>query len=333
MNRSACIVIACLVGIFVAVHPAQAQTPEVRYFPETGHNVRGEFLRFFETRGGVELFGYPLTEEFAEDGVQVQYFEKFRMEWHPENPKPYRVQLGLLGELLRPRDPPIVTSEIPPADHPQRRYYPETGHTVSFAFLTYFDEHGGLDIFGYPISEFVVESGLIVQYFQKACMEWHEDDPFTQVQLPPLGKIYLEKIGLDPSLLEPAQIQPDPSPTPVETSGQPVSITSTEREITALRATASVQYAITGGQNDTQTVHVYVTDRTGQGVEGAEVNLIVCYPTEDRHFLPLHTDAEGHAAHTFRIGNPLPGYIVIIDVTASHGEQTVITQTSFLPWW
>ncbi len=333
MNRAVCIIMAGLVVIFVAVHPARAQTPAVRYFPETGHNVRGEFLRFFETRGGVELFGYPLTEEFVEDGVQVQYFEKFRLEWHPENPKPYRVQLGLLGELLRPRDPPIVASEIPPADHPQRRYYPETGHTVSFVFLTYFDEHGGLDIFGYPITEFVVENGLIVQYFQRTCLEWHEDDPFAQIQLAPLGKVYLEKMGLDPSLLESAQIQSAPDPTPLETSDQPVPVTSSRREVTELNATASVQYAITGGQSDDQTVHVYVTDQAGQGVEGAEVNVIVRYPTEDRHFLPLYTDAEGHAAHTFSTGAPLPGYIVIIDVTVSYGERVVTTQTSFLPWW
>ncbi len=333
MNRSRWIIIVCLMAIFGAGRPAQAQTPEVRYFPETGHNVHGEFLRFFETGGGMELFGYPLTEEFVEDGVQVQYFEKFRMEWHPENPKPYRVQLGLLGELLRPRDPPIAASEIPPADHPQRRYYPETGHTVSFAFLTYFDEHGGLDVFGYPITEFVVENGFIVQYFQRACLEWYEDDPFAQVQVAPLGKIYIEKMGLAPVLLESAQIQPEPSPTLVETSDQAGSITSAGREITELRATASVQYAITGGQSDNQTVHVYVTDQTGQGVERAEVNLIVRYPAEDRHFPSLYTDAEGHAAHTFSIGHPLPGYIVIIDVTVSYGEQTVITQTSFLPWW
>ncbi|MGQ9628598.1 MAG: LGFP repeat-containing protein [Anaerolineae bacterium] len=169
-----------------------AQEAEVAYFPQTGHTLRGEFLRFYREHGGELLFGYPLTEEFVESGLRVQYFQNVRMEWHPENPHPYQVELGLLGEILHGREPPISSSEIPPADNPRRRYYPETGHTISFAFLDFFNEHGGIDIFGYPITEFLLEGGIIVQYFQRACLEWHEDDPVEQIKLAPLGEIYLE---------------------------------------------------------------------------------------------------------------------------------------------
>src|SRR2546422_729908 len=49
-----------------------------------------------------DLSGLPLTEEFHQqlpDGAvwDVQYFERARMEWHPELPQGRRVQLGLLG--------------------------------------------------------------------------------------------------------------------------------------------------------------------------------------------------------------------------------------------
>jgi hypothetical protein len=49
------------------------------------------------------VFGYPISEEITErnpaDGktYTVQYFERNRFEWHPENPPTYNVQIGLLG--------------------------------------------------------------------------------------------------------------------------------------------------------------------------------------------------------------------------------------------
>jgi hypothetical protein len=33
------------------------------------------------------------------------------------------------------------------------------------------------------------------------------------------------------------------------------------------------------------------------------------------------------------VSNPLPGYIIVIDVTVTYDDLTATTQTSFLPWW
>jgi hypothetical protein len=46
--------------------------------------------------------GYPISDELqerAEDGKTywVQYFERARFEFHPENPAPFNVLLSLLG--------------------------------------------------------------------------------------------------------------------------------------------------------------------------------------------------------------------------------------------
>jgi hypothetical protein len=313
------------------------QTSNMRYFPETGHSVRGEFLEFFETHGGLAVFGYPLTDEFTQDGRRVQYFQKVRMEWHPEFPEPYNVQLGLLGDELGYRKPPISSAEIPPANYPQRRYYPKTGHTVSFAFLDYFDEHGGLDVFGYPITEFLIERGHIVQYFQRACLEWHPENTHPyKVQLGLLGEIdvnqKLDEKKLDPTLLDP---QPPPAimtpPTPLSPSASSVNPTPLP-SVTAIDASASVKYAITG-QEGYQTVYVYVTDQRGRGLPGAQVSFVARYTTEDRDFSAPPTDTTGYTYHTFSVGNPLPGYIIVIDVTVTSGNLTATTQTSFLPWW
>ena len=74
-----------------------------RYFPQTRHNLCGKFLRYWEANGGLARFGYPIS---GEEGVQVgprqlqvvQYFERRRMELHPELAgTPYEILLGMLG--------------------------------------------------------------------------------------------------------------------------------------------------------------------------------------------------------------------------------------------
>src|SRR5207244_9299315 len=48
---------------------------------------------------------YPLSEEVSENGLTVQYFERARFEWHPENAgTPYEVLLGRLGADAAARD-------------------------------------------------------------------------------------------------------------------------------------------------------------------------------------------------------------------------------------
>ncbi|HEY1016676.1 MAG TPA: sortase, partial [Herpetosiphonaceae bacterium] len=51
-------------------------------YKETGHTLAYGFRQFWESNGGLPVFGYPLTEVFVEDGRPVQYFERARLEWH-----------------------------------------------------------------------------------------------------------------------------------------------------------------------------------------------------------------------------------------------------------
>jgi hypothetical protein len=158
-----------------------------RHFPETGHNLCGAFLRHWEQRGGLAIFGYPLSEEFQElsrqDGrvYTVQYFERNRFEYHPELAgTPYEVLLGLLGNDLaagRRAEGPF----LPVAQPPDAAYFPETGHTLRGAFRTYWERNGGLAIFGFPISEEFQEynpaDGRVytVQYFERNRFEYHPE--------------------------------------------------------------------------------------------------------------------------------------------------------------
>ncbi|MGN6561355.1 MAG: hypothetical protein ACTHMU_01735 [Thermomicrobiales bacterium] len=70
---------------------------------QTNHTLRTDFLQYWLGNGGLPVFGFPLTEEFqatASNGAtyRVQYFERNRFEYHPENADPrYQVLLGRLG--------------------------------------------------------------------------------------------------------------------------------------------------------------------------------------------------------------------------------------------
>jgi hypothetical protein len=70
------------------------------YVAETGHFLAPQFLSFWNTRGGLPTFGYPIGEAFVDDrGLLVQYFERCRLEFHPEFAgSEYEILLGFLGE-------------------------------------------------------------------------------------------------------------------------------------------------------------------------------------------------------------------------------------------
>ncbi|MEO5951030.1 MAG: peptidase S8, partial [Chloroflexia bacterium] len=88
------------------------------------------------------------------------------------------VLMGLLGvevsrgTIFQPESPVQVT--------PSQTYFPETQHSLKGPFLKYWQEHGGLAIFGYPISSEILENGFLVQYFERNRFEYHLEFAGTQ---------------------------------------------------------------------------------------------------------------------------------------------------------
>ncbi len=295
---------------------------ESEYFQLTGHYVKGPFLEFFRQRGGSRILGYPQTEVFYDPrlGLWVQYFDNVRMEWHPENPQPYKVQLGLLGEELGRRTPPIPSNRIP-RGNPLQRYFPETGHTVSYAFLSFYDQNGGLDIFGYPISEPLVENGRIVQYFQRTRMEWHPERPRgDRVLVGALGLAYIQKFGVPEEYRKP---QP-PSARPA--------IVVPPAETTELRAYAFVRYPVTGREGY-QTVFLYVTNAGRQAMKGIPATATIHFPSGSVTYPMDATDSRGISSLTFYFSSLPSGRKVTIEITVQAGTRTLKVPTSFVVWY
>ncbi len=131
----------------------------------------------------------------------TQWFERYRLELHPENTAPYTVMLGRIGEerlLQLGRDwraEPAAT-----APQPGCLWFAETQHTVcdqaaGLGFKTFWEQHGlefdgqpgssyaeSLALFGLPLTEPQLETNssgdtVLTQWFERARFEWHPANP------------------------------------------------------------------------------------------------------------------------------------------------------------
>ena len=303
---------------------AQEDTSWV-YFSETGHTIRAPFLEYFKATGGLTRYGYPITDDFVDPRTRllVQYFQKARLESHPANPDPYKIQLGLLGEELGKRKPPILVKDIPPAGDPSCAYFPETGHTICYKFLEYWRKAGGLDMFGYPISEYLNEDGVIIQYFQRAKMEWQPSKPVgQQIQLTAIGDIYAKSGAVPRSAMSP---QTPPNAVPQRGVPGPTSI----------RARGSVLNGF-ASPSGTQSAYVLVVDQLGRPVQSAAVSLIVHYAQPKRNvaYQLAPTDKQGVTFQSFDAGNGEPGTVISLEFIVTYpGLKAVRTPTSYVIWY
>lgn len=206
------IIVVSLAALMIPVALVRAAPPAAVYFPQTGHQVAAPFLNYWRTTGGLPVYGYPLTEamtETLEDGKSytVQYFERARMEQHPELPEPNTVLLGQLGRAMAAKIVGNPSFNRLPSDQVQAsattQYFEQTGHSLRGEFLTYWKNNGGLEQFGYPISEEFLEKSpydgqvYTVQYFERARFEFHPaNDPSSKVLLGQLGRQATQDRGI-----------------------------------------------------------------------------------------------------------------------------------------
>jgi hypothetical protein len=172
-------------------------------FPPSNACIQGRWKQVWESDGGLAVFGLPLSPPRQVGAIQVQDFQRFRLEYHPENKAPYDILFANLGtELYHAtggKDAPAAQSTQPGC-----KWFDDVKHNVCGDFLTYWTTHGrtlgagtnpeaaSLALFGTPLNEAtrttVDGKQLTVQWFQKARFELHEDlKPEFRVQLGLLG--------------------------------------------------------------------------------------------------------------------------------------------------
>ena len=233
------VVVVLLVAGFVAPQLSDAQ-PGRRCFDQPGITfcIEGRFREFWEENGGLPVFGYPISgperEVVAEGNFLAQYFERYRLELHPDKAPPYDVLLGRLGEdrlRQQQRDWKTFPKGQQTADC---LWFADSGHSICEPFKSYFENHGILDpaitpaarsllLFGLPLSEPAMETNaagatVMTQWFERGRMEYHPNNPPAYRVL--LGLLGSEiKSGPPPPApgMTATPAPPGPTATPVPT--------------------------------------------------------------------------------------------------------------------
>ncbi len=170
--------------------------------------VGGDFARHIATLGSATphspaempaLFGAPLGPVVTEltgdcrHTTSVLYTERQRLELHPGEEWPYRIVGTRIGtEIYKQR---YGVTQVEP-----RQDIAGTA-IANERFRAFFAQYGGLPVFGYPISDELIEVDTVtgqsqrVQYFERARFELIADAPkaaplLEQVQLGLLGREY-----------------------------------------------------------------------------------------------------------------------------------------------
>lgn len=298
---------------------ARAQQAFGKYFTETGHNVVGDFWTFYQgVADAAVVFGYPITDQFVTafpPGLQVQYFQRARFEYHPELPEGQRVQLTPLGTVLYKAGAPAMNLNTPGAC----RSFP-TNYAVCFSFLDYFDQHSGAARFGNPVSAIEFRpDGRVVQYFERARFEWHPELASGQnILLADLGMIYFATLGEDP-----ARLRRFP---PLD------GIIVESPQVTAIRALAFVGKAFTLPA-DTQDVYIIVLDQAHAPVSNVTGFIIVHPPAGGDQTFRVTTDAKGiGVVRGVTFSGQTPGSLIEVYVEMNLGNLKASTITSFRIW-
>lgn len=110
------------------------------------------------------------------------------------------VDRALIGRELGLTNPLVLPAV-------QTIYFEQTGHHLSnrSGFLDYWRANGQTVIFGYPVSEEIVENGRIVQYFERARFEYHpaQGAAPAQVRLGLIGHEILAYQGMPAGIPDP----------------------------------------------------------------------------------------------------------------------------------
>ena len=222
--------------------------PRTVYLPETGHTLDQVFLDQWREGGGASVFGYPITPEITEDdGTIVQYLQYARYEYHPEgSANGNYFELGNIGEELRPfslqRSVASFTStgtsehggaaaanaefvnawmpvEATNAGSNNVRYIEETNHTIRYGFLTFWEQSGGADYLGNPLTEEYIVDGVTYQVFERGQLAWENG---KDAWMMPVGEMLATKYKLSQEPVDQGDIPtysedlfvPPPTPTP-----------------------------------------------------------------------------------------------------------------------
>ncbi len=188
MRRMVLLFLVIAMPLLALTRMPEAHAQGQRCFPETNYCIEGPIRTYWEQNGGLSVFGYPITEQRVEtvEGWTgpVQWFERDRLEDHGDQ----GVMAGRLGaKILELENQPWHTFPQVNSAPAGCSFFPETGHSLCEPFNVYWQNNGGVERFGYPITEpfqTTIDGWTgTVQYFERRRMEHHPENRGTQYEI------------------------------------------------------------------------------------------------------------------------------------------------------
>ncbi len=284
-----------------------------RYVPEAGHVIDAHFVVFYDRHGGNRILGDPITDAFIDPKSEllIQYFENARLELVPDVNSEWTVQLAPLGQMLYGWDQPSDDDLLQPGDG--CRFFPEARFSVCHAFLDFYDQNGGIEVFGLPISSHRIEEGNLVQIFQRFRLEWYTDDSTShEIHIAPLGRIHFGLVGYNPELLLPT----------LSRAADP----ELEEEL-HIETSLSAPLLEAGA---TQIVYVTVRDNDLNPLEGASTLLTAHFPAGPQFILLPVTDENGVTFTSLTASEPSTNGEVLLEFLVQYEDTISVARDSFL---
>jgi hypothetical protein len=201
----------------VVVQQAPSVVHDAQYYLQTGFRVDDQAVSFFQSRGAVDTFGYPISRLFTFLGCPVQMYQRLIIQLCP----------GAGPQLINLLDPDIFpdtrvngsvfptpddalkarTPAVGSADYANilsfiQTVTPDTGNGQPVNFWQTFQARGGLEILGAPISPPQADpsnSTFIYMRFQRVILHFHPTVGGGTITEPLLLADYLKQIMLGPS--------------------------------------------------------------------------------------------------------------------------------------
>ncbi len=296
LNRALLIGIVFILTIGL-VGGASASPGHYKYFPETGFSITGEYEAYYNKIADPLFYlGYPISVEMITNPVTLeshQYFQRARLDKVKVNGEDV-IEVAPMGSYVLDIIPG-VPAELP-ASAPCRMI---KSFRVCYAFEQFYETNKGEVNLGAPVSELRNESGRLVQYFEKARLEWRpEIDAESHVILSDVGKIYMDYLGIDPYDTTPddAIITRDPK---LNENVGPLNVRVFTQDA------ASIPGSL-------QTVFVIVQNGDLLGVGDANVTISLTFPDGTPQRLPsATTNANGVAQISFMVPTNLASEDVV----------------------
>jgi hypothetical protein len=199
------------------VQPAPPVVHDAQFFVQTGFRVDDQAVSFFQSRGSVDTFGYPISRLFTFLGCPVQMYQRLIIQLCPgAGPQlinlldpdifPYTRVNGSVfptpDDALKARTPAVGSPDYANILTFIQSVTPDTYNGQPVNFWQTFMARGGLEILGAPISPpqpDPTNSTFIYMRFQRVILHFHPTVGGGTITEPLLLADYLKQILLGPS--------------------------------------------------------------------------------------------------------------------------------------